>query len=37
MPLLDYVCREDGCFRSYHTREGRLKHEERDNHDGEYE
>lgn len=33
MPLKDYVCRTDGCYRSFDTPEGREYHEERGNHD----
>lgn len=33
MPLKDYVCHADGCWRSFHTQRGRMYHEERGNHD----
>lgn len=35
MPLLDYVCREDGCWRSFHTRAGLVNHERDGDHDGD--
>lgn len=33
MPLKQFVCRTEGCYRSFDTVRGRRYHEERGNHD----